>query len=504
MKDGLSVEPGVILGELNKFLAPHGLQFGPETSTANRCCMAGMLGNNSCGAHSLIYGSTRDHILEVDAILSDGSSATFRDITIEEFRNKCSEENLTLEASVYRNLRDILSDPVNRKEIREQFPHPDLKRRNNGYALDILMDTDPFTGNGRKINICKLLAGSEGTLAFTTRMKLNLVTVPVKKTGLICAHFSSLQDAVKANILILRHNPAAVEMIDDFILNCTKDNIEQNKNRFFINGEPKIVLLIEILRDTLEEIVNTAREIENELRKAGYGYHFPLYTDSEKIQRVWDLRKAGLGVLLIIPGEKRSVQVIEDTAVLPEFFPDYIAEFQDILKKYNLNCAYYAHIATGELHLSPLLDLKDQEDVRIFRNLAEEVSRLVKKYRGSLSGEHGDGRLRGEFIPFMLGDHCYQLLKLLKKTWDPENIFNPGKITDTPPMDQSLRYIPGKEAVHIDTTFKFPEKEGFLHAAEMCSGSGDCRKSSLMGGTMCPTFMATGMRTNLHGPGQTC
>jgi len=485
------VEPGVILGELNKFLAPHGLQFGPETSTANRCCMAGMLGNNSCGAHSLIYGSTRDHILEVDTILSDGSSATFGDLTIEEFRNKCSEENKTLEASIYRNLRDILSDPVNRKEIREQFPHPDMKRRNNGYALDILMDTDPFTGNGRKINICKLLAGSEGTLAFTARMKLNLVAIPVKKTGLICAHFSSLQDAVKANILILRHNPSAIEMIDDFILNCTKDNIEQNKNRFFINGEPKIVLLIEILRDTLEEIGNTANEIENELRKAGYGYHFPLYTDSEKIQRIWDLRKAGLGVLLIIPGEKRSVQVIEDTAVLPEFFPDYIAGFQDILKKYHLNCAYYAHIATGELHLSPLLDLKNQEDVRTFRNLAEEVSRLVKTYRGSLSGEHGDGRLRGEFIPFMLGDHCYQLLKLLKKTWDPENIFNPGKITGTPPMDQNLRYIPGKEAVRVATTFKFPEKGGFLHAAEMCSGSGDCRKSSLMGGTMCPTFMAT-------------
>lgn len=485
------VEPGVILGELNIFLAPHGLQFGPETSTANRCCMAGMLGNNSCGAHSLIYGSTRDHILEVDAIMSDGSTATFREIETEEFHDKCSEENLTLEASVYRNLRDILSDPVNRKEIREQFPHPDLKRRNNGYALDMLMDTDPFTGSGKKINICKLLAGSEGTLAFTTRMKLNLVPVPVKKTGLICAHFTSLQDAVKANILILRHNPAAIEMIDDFILNCTKENIEQNKNRFFINGEPKIVLLIEILRDNLEEVGKTASEIENELRKAGYGYHFPLYTDREKIQRVWDLRKAGLGLLLIIPGEKKSIQVIEDTAVLPDFFPDYITEFQDILKKYHLNCAYYAHIATGELHLSPLLDLKDQDDVRTFRNLARDVSRLVKKYRGSLSGEHGDGRLRGEFIPFMLGDHCYQLLKLLKKTWDPENILNPGKITDTPPMDQSLRYIPGKEAIHIATKFNFPEKGGFLHAAEMCSGSGDCRKSSLMGGTMCPTFMAT-------------
>ena len=483
------VEPGVILSELNKFLAPHGLQFGPETSTANRCCMAGMLGNNSCGAHSLIYGSTRDHILEADVILSDGTEVTFSEISTDEFKLKCTLDSL--EGSVYRNIRDTLSDPVNRKEIREQFPHPDLKRRNNGYALDLLMETDPFTGNGKKLNICRLLAGSEGTLAFTTRMKLNLVPLPVQKTGLICAHFSNLRDALKANVLILKHNPAAIEMIDDFILDCTKDNIEQSKNRFFIQEKPAIVLFIEILRDSIEEIEKTAGEIEKELREAGYGYHFPLYTDSEKIQRVWDLRKAGLGVLLIIPGEKRSVQVIEDTAVLPDFLPDYISEFQEVLKKYNLSCAYYAHVATGELHLSPLLNLKDGEDVKTYRNLAEEIARLVKKYRGSLSGEHGDGRLRGEFIPLMLGEHNYNLLKQLKKSWDPGNIFNPGKITDTPPMDQDLRYIPGRESVPFSTTFRFKEKGGYLHAVEMCSGSGDCRKSSLIGGTMCPTFMAT-------------
>ncbi|MCU0457000.1 MAG: FAD-binding protein [Bacteroidales bacterium] len=483
------VEPGVILAELNKFLAPHGLQFGPETSTANRCCMSGMLGNNSCGAHSLIYGSTRDHILEAEVILSDGSESVFKEVSDDEFNKKCTLDSL--EGSIYRKIRDILSDPVNRKEIEDQFPHPDLKRRNNGYALDIMMDTDPFTGNGKKFNICKLLAGSEGTLALTTRMKLNLVPLPSQRTGLICAHFSSLQHALKANVLILKHKPAAIEMIDDFILDCTKDNLEQSKNRFFINGEPKIVLFIEILRDTIEEIESTAKAIEAELRKAGYGYHFPLYTDSDKIQRIWDLRKAGLGVLLIIPGEKKSVQVIEDTAVLPEFLPDYITEFQEVLKNHNLSCAYYAHIATGELHLSPLLNLKDQEDVKTYRNLAQDISRLVKKYRGSLSGEHGDGRLRGEFIPLMLGEHNYNLLKELKRIWDPEYIFNPGKITDTPPMDQDLRYIPGKKTTPLKTTFRFPEKEGFLHAVEMCSGSGDCRKSPLIGGTMCPTFMAT-------------
>jgi FAD/FMN-containing dehydrogenase/Fe-S oxidoreductase len=485
------VEPGVVLDELNMFLAPYGLKFGPETSTSNRCCIAGMLGNNSCGAHSLIFGSVRDHILEADVVLADGSEATFRELTTTEFILKCENKSDSLESAIYRNLREILSDPLNRKEIEDNFPHPGLKRRNNGYALDSLMHTDPFTGNGIKINLCKLLAGSEGTLAFTTRMKLNLVPVSTQKTGLICAHFGSLQDAVKANILILKHSPAAIEMIDDFILDCTKDNLEQSRNRFFINGNPEIILLVEIMRDTVAEIEKTAGEIEQDLRRAGYGYHFPLYTDNEDIKRIWELRKAGLGVLLIIPGEKRSIQVIEDTAVLPELFPDYIAEFQEFLAKHNLTCAYYAHIATGELHLSPLLNLRDKQDVNTYRMLAEDVARLVKKYRGSLSGEHGDGRLRSEFIPMMLGSHNYDLLRRIKKTWDPFNVLNPGKITDAPPMDHNLRYIPGRDPSPVKTSFRFPERRGYLHAAEMCSGSGDCRKSEMIGGTMCPTFMAT-------------
>lgn len=487
----ITVEPGVILAELNLFLQPHGLFFGPETSTADRCCMAGMLGNNSCGLHSIIYGSVRDHILEAEVILSDGTEAVFKELTTEEFNEKCNGDKSLLETHIYRNIRDTLSDAENRKEILSQFPHPGLKRRNNGYALDYLLYTDPFSSNGEKINICKLLAGSEGTLAFTAKMKLRLLEISALNTGLVCAHFDSLQDALRANIIILKHNPASIEMIDDFILNCTKDNITQSKNRFFIKGEPKIVLLIELIRDSIDEINNTALEIENELRAAGYGYHFPVYTGSEEIQRVWDLRKAGLGVLLNIPGEKRSVQVIEDTSVLPEYLPDYLADFEQVLKKYELSCAYYAHVATGELHLSPLLNLKDPGDVEIYHNIAKDIAGLVKKYRGSLSGEHGDGRLRGEFIPFMLGDHNYSLLKKLKQTWDPGNIFNPGKIIDTPPMHTNLRYRIGGQPEPLTTTFRFPEQGTLLYAAEKCSGSGDCRKSSLIGGTMCPTFMVT-------------
>jgi FAD/FMN-containing dehydrogenase/Fe-S oxidoreductase len=488
----VKVEPGVILSELNFYLTPHRLQFGPETSTANRCCMGGMLGNNSCGAHSLIHGSVRDHILEVDAILSDGSEAHFGALTREEFAAKCDGDPALLETRIYRHLRDTLSDSRNAEEIRKEYPHPELRRRNNGYALDSLLMTDPFTGNGEKLNICKLLAGSEGTLAFTTAMKLNLVSVTEQKTGLLCAHFGSLQDAVRANIIALRHNPAAIELIDDYILNCTKDNIEQSRNRFFVKGDPKVILIIEITRPTVEEIEKTAAAMERDMAAAGYGFHFPLVTAPEEMARVWELRRAGLGVLLNIPGKRKSVQVIEDTAVLPEFFPDYIGEAVQVLEKYGLSCAYYAHIATGELHLSPLLDLKDPDDIRTFHGLAEDIARLVKKYRGSLSGEHGDGRLRGEFIPLMLGPHNYSLLKEVKKTWDPYNLFNPGKITDTPPITDNLRYPAGVRTRVPGLVFEFPEEEGLLYATEKCSGSADCRKSSLMGGTMCPTFMATG------------
>ncbi len=487
----IRVEPGVVPGELNLFLAPYELMFGPETSTANRCCVGGMLGNNSCGLHSLIYGSVRDHILEVDVILSDGTEVTFKELTIAGFKKKCNGDSSLLETRIYRFLNDSLSDKSNQEEIRNNFPESGIMRRNNGYAIDSLLETDPFTGNGIELNVSKLLAGSEGTLAFTTSMKLNLIPLPTSRSGVMCAHFDSMQDALKANIIALKYSPAAIELIDDFILNCTKDNLEQSRNRFFIKGDPRVILLIEFLGDeaTIDE---KAIRIEAELGKSGLGYHFPLYKSENDLKRIWDLRKAGLGVLLNIPGERRSVQVIEDTAVLPERYPDYHKEFEEILKKHGLSCSYYGHIATGELHFSPLLDLRDPSDIQLYHSIAIEVAALVRKYRGSLSGEHGDGRLRGEFIPFMLGEKNYRLLRELKKVWDPEGIFNPGKITDTPSIVDNLRYENVKVPSSVSTTFHYPEKSGIIHAIEKCSGSGDCRKGVNMGGTMCPTFMVSG------------
>jgi len=484
------VEPGVNLAELNQFLEPHGLQFGPETSTANRCCIGGMVGNNSCGLHSLIYGSARDHILEADCIMTDGSEVFFEALSTSEFFAKCSGDPGRLETKIYRNLNKILSDPDNQDSIRKEFPDPRVKRRNNGYALDILLETDPFTGNGIELNLCKLLAGSEGTLAFSIRLKLNLIPLPSKHKGLVCAHFSGLEEAYQGNLIALKYHPGAVELMDEIIMNCTKENIDQRKNRFFIQGDPKAMLMIEFARETEEKLLETTAAMEKDFRIHGIGYHFPLVRGAENIKKVWALRTAGLGLLSNIPGDKRSTTVIEDTAVAPELLPNYMHDFDDLLAKYGLSCVKYAHIATGEIHLRPLLNLKDEADVELYHTIAKEVAALVKKYRGSLSGEHGDGRLRGEFIPFMLGKHNYQLIKELKRTWDPHHLLNPGKIIDTPPVTENLRYLIGQSR-EFETTFDFSEQGGYLQAIEKCNGSGDCRKSTAIGGTMCPTFMAT-------------
>jgi FAD/FMN-containing dehydrogenase/Fe-S oxidoreductase len=481
------VQPGVVLDELNKMLAPHGLFFGPETSTSNRCMIGGMVGNNSCGAHSLLYGSTRDHTLEIHAVLSDGSEAIFGELTKEEFAEKLNLPNK--EGEIYRHIYKVLNDPVNRNEITAGYPDPAIKRRNTGYALDLLLDTDPFAGNN-KFNFCRLLAGSEGTLVFFTEIKLNLVPLPPKEVMLLCVHTKTLKEAFTANLVALKHGPASVELMDDIILELTKGNIEQNKNRFFIEGQPAAILIVEFTGDTREELDLAADACVKEMQENAMGYHYPRVYGSD-CKKVWNLRKAGLGVLSNMPGDAKPVSVTEDTAVKPSDLPAYMEEFSGMLKRYNLSCVYYAHIATGELHLKPVLNLKDPAHVELFHTVALETARLIKKYRGSLSGEHGDGRLRGEFIPLMLGEHCYRLLKELKQVWDPHGIFNPGKITDTQAMNTSLRFKPGADIPEPDTIFDFSKDGGILHSVEKCNGSADCRKTEIIGGTMCPSYQAS-------------
>ena len=278
-------------------------------------------------------------------------------------------------------------------------------------------------------------------------------------------------------------------MIDHYILECTKDNIEQSKNRFFVKGDPAAILVIEFTASTRDGITGLANECEAEMRAAGLGYYFPLLF-GEDTKKIWTLRKAGLGLLGNLPGDEKAVPVIEDTAVDTNDLPNYIADFNKILEKYNLHAVHYAHAGSGEIHLRPIINLKTAEGNHLFRIIAEEIATLVKKYKGSLSGEHGDGRLRGEFIKQMVGEKNYDLFKTIKYTWDPNNIFNPNKIVDTPPMNTMLRYKPGQKTPAFKTIFRYYNQDVLQHA-EQCNGTGDCRKTHFSGGTMCPSYMAT-------------
>lgn len=486
------VEPGVIRDELNLYLKPYHLFFGPETSTSNRCMIGGMVGNNACGARSVIYGSTREHLLEIKGFLADGNEVTFGSLTNAEFEEKCNGINVVspLEQAIYVQARDLLSSESNRNLFENNFPKKTIPRRNTGYALDLLADSMPFGDSAEKFNFCKLIAGSEGTLFFSTAIKLNLVDALKPYAALVCIHFDSINESLKANIEALKFNPDSVELIDHYILECTKENREQSKNRFFVKGDPQAILAVEFLRDSPEEIDAIAQKMEALMRSKNLGYHFPVvYGDDTN--KVWALRKAGLGLLSNIPGDAKAVAVIEDTAVDVNDLPQFIDDFNAILKERNLNCVHYAHAATGELHLRPIINLKTKEGTELFRTIATDIAHLVKKYKGSLSGEHGDGRLRGEFIPLMLGEDIYQIFLQIKQIWDPWGVFNPGKIVNTPPMDTSLRYSAGQDTPMPETYFDFTEHNGILRAAEMCNGSGDCRKTEKSGGTMCPSYMAT-------------
>jgi Fe-S oxidoreductase len=425
-------------------------------------------------------------------ILADGEEVEFKELSLSEFEDKVSGATCTsdLERTIYSTIKEILSNEENQKEIKSEFPKSSVTRRNTGYAIDLLMHAEPFDVKGGKFNMCKLIAGSEGTLGFITEIKLDIDPLPPKYNALVCIHFDSLYESLEANLIALKYNPYASELIDHFILECTKENIAQSKNRFFIQGDPEALLIVEIAKNNQDDLDQTVDQLIKDLKANNYGYHYPVLKGSDA-GKVWSLRKAGLGLLSNIPGDAKPVPVVEDTAVDVNDLPAYIREFNETLKKYDLYCVHYAHAGSGELHLRPIIDLKTSNGQKLFKTVLDEVARLVKKYGGSLSGEHGDGRLRGEFIPFMIGEKNYALLEKVKFSWDPDNIFNPGKIVRTPSMNTFLRYEPDKSIREVNTYFDFSKTQGILRAAEMCNGSGDCRKTVISGGTMCPSYMAT-------------
>ncbi|MBO6074814.1 MAG: FAD-binding protein [Paludibacteraceae bacterium] len=483
------VEPGVVRDELNIACKPHGLFFSPETSTSNRCCIGGMFGNNSCGTHSLVYGSTRRHVLEADGILADGSSEHFASYTVAELERRFGKafwlaDGLPLIGRIYAQLIHFALDEPTRTLIADTYPDPELTRRSCGYAIDEVIadlcdESKPFAE--RTVNLCQLLAGSEGTLAFITRIKVSLDPLPAKEVMVVCAHCTTLDAAFEANLIALKHKPMAVELMDGEILQLSKGN--PAVERFFVTGDPEALLITELRADDLQTINRQADALEKDLLAGGLVTLCTRVYGAE-VSKVWNLRKAGLGILGSMPGDAKPTGVIEDTAVAANRLPAYMRDFREMLARLGTNCVFYGHISTGELHLRPILNLKTPEGKQLFRTIARETTLLVRKHRGTISGEHGDGRLRGEFIPLQYGEPTYELMRQLKYCWDKDGLFNPHKIVDTPHMDESLRAdrsIIGDELVC---------------SVEKCNGAGDCRKSNLIGGTMCPSYKVS--RDELH------
>jgi len=480
------VQPGVIRDTLNAKTAAHNLFFAADTSTTNRCMIGGMIGNNSSGSFSVKYGTTREHVLEMDVVLSNGDTATFHPLTDAGLTAKMKLDSL--EGHIYRNMIRVIQR--NRKEILEAWPHPEIKRRNTGYALDKLCDMHPFVPGGRPFNMCELLCGSEGTLAVTTSAKVRLTDIS-KNRLLIIPQFRDLHEAMLATKEAVKFDVSAVELVDDIILDATKGNIEQEKNRFFLQGEPACILIIQFEGESLDGLKSKAQKLKKTLQSEGLGYAFPVLSAEADMHRVWELRKAGLGLLMGLGKDSRSPTFCEDTAVRVQDLPDYVNDFRELLKRHETRCVFYAHASVGELHLRPVIDITKPEGLQKMKVMAEEIAELVQSYRGSLSGEHGDGRARSPYIPKVLGEEMMPILKEVKEIWDPHYLLNPGKIVNPKAIDDNLRFSPDYRPPEVPTFFHWRKEGGFAEATEMCNGAGVCRKLAESGGTMCPSYMAT-------------
>lgn len=486
----VTVQPGVIRDELNRFLRKHGLFYGPNTSTSNRCMIGGMVGNNSSGSTSIRYGHTRDKVKSITVVLADGQVATFGEESVSSFRQNLI--NTGLRGNIYRLLERELANPNVRQRIVDDFPKPEIKRRNTGYAIDALLDADVLSGEdaGIPFNMGKLLCGSEGTLAFTTQVTLQLDDLPPPYAMMVVPHFRSIEDCLRMVVPAMEHELYSCEMLDKTILDLTLDNPEQTKNRHFISGDPAAILMLELRAYSEEELQGQGERLLTSIKETNLSYDSPKLT-GKSIDQAMELRAAGLGILGNMVGDKKAVACIEDTAVALSDLADYIQDFSALMAKYEEKPVYYAHAGAGELHLRPILNLKKQEDVDRFRQITTETAHLVKRYGGSMSGEHGDGIVRAPYISLIVGEENYALIERIKHAFDPEGIFNPGKIVRAFAMDEQLRYEIDRKEPEIETLFNFSDSEGILRLAEKCNGAGACLKPAAAGGTMCPSYHAT-------------
>ncbi len=469
------VQPGVVLDELNARLKPLGLLFAPDVSPSNRANIGGMIGNNSCGSHSILYGKTIDHVQTLDVVLSDGTSTEFGPVGEREYGEKAALEGM--EGRIYREIRRIAHE--NRDEVAARYPK--IMRRVGGYNLD------EFTGEGI-FDLCKMIVGSEGTLAAVTEARVNLVPLPAH-TGLAICHFSDLIESMEATVEILKTDPSAVELTDKTILDLAKASPAAAHQRDFIEGDPEAILMVEYYGETAEAVSDRLDALEALVRERRLGYACVRATTPASQANAWGIRKAGLGLLMGMKGDTKPATFVEDTAVSPEKLPDYIRAFRDIVHRHGTVASYYAHASVGTIHIRPLINLKRAEDVARMRAIAEDIRDLVMAFGGAVSSEHGDGLVRSEWNEQVFGTQLYDAFKAVKAVFDPNGIMNPGKIIANQKMTDNLRFGPAYQAEEINTYFDFSGDGGFSRSIELCNGVGACRKKLV--GTMCPSYIAT-------------
>ena len=469
------VQPGVVQDELNAHVRPLGLLFGPDTSTSNRATIGGMLGNNSGGSHSIAYGLTVEHVIEITVLLADGSRAVFGEVTPEAFRAKMRASGL--EGQIYREVARIRDQYAG--EIRQRYPKH--WRRVCGYNLDELVKDRP-------LNMARVVVGSEGTLLSIVEAKMRLVPRP-KATAVDVIHYRDIQEALESSQAILETGPYAVELTDKMILDLARGNIEQSKRMGFVQGDPGAILIVEYAGDTAAEVKSKVEDLEARRAASRFGYAAHIALDGAEQQSIWKLRKAGLGLLLGTRGEAKPIAFIEDTAVDPKHLAEFVPRFKDIMAKHGAEGAYYGHCSVGCLHIRPLVNLKTARGLAQVRGMADEIFDLVLEYGGAISSEHGDGRARSPFLERVFGPVVFQAFREFKSAFDPKGLMNPGNIVAGPAVTEHLRYGTEYKTWEPKTLLDFSAQGGFAAAVEMCNGVGVCRKK--LEGTMCPSYMAT-------------
>ena len=468
------VQPGIVLDQLNRELLPYGLMYAPDPTTSSRACVGGGVGNNTCGAHSVIYGKTLDHIMELDVVLADGNQAHFRPLDARELEGKLSGSGL--ESEIYRGVRRLAQE--NAAAIEQRYPK--IMRRVSGYNLDEFLTDSPF-------NMARMVVGSEGTLCVVTEAKIKLVPRPTM-TGLSVLHFADIFQASEAVKEILGHGPSSVEIMDKMVLDRSRQSLGLSNAMDFIEGDPGAILAVEFYGESEDELTSKMEGLKSDMERRRLGYACVNLLDRAGQANVWSVRKNGLGLLMSMHGDAKPLPFVEDTAVDPENMGEFVRQFDEIVRNHGTEAAYYGHASVGCLHIRPVVSLKDQAGVDKMYSIADEISDLVKEFGGSLSGEHGDGIVRGAWTEKMFGPEIYGMFRELKATFDPDGIMNPGKIIDCPPMTENLRYGPAYEARSLPSRLDFSMDANFAGAVEMCNGMGACRK---LDGTMCPSFIAT-------------